>query len=62
MEADLGLAARSVDARIRYRLNLQFVRRLHENQTMVSDGASVPAEEVGVDVHRSGQLRRGRER
>ncbi len=61
-EADTRIATRFIAAAVRRGFNFQFIRRLYENQAMISDRLGITAEEVGVDIECARHLRRGRER
>ena len=61
-EADASFAPRLVNRRIRRCFNLEFVRRLHEDEPMIAHGPGVPAEEISIEVHRSREFGRRRKR
>ncbi len=56
-EADARITARLVAGCVGRSFNLQLIRRLHEDQTMISHRLGVAAEEIGVDVEGAGHLR-----
>src|ERR1700735_1340326 len=61
-KADAGFSARLVNRGIRRCFNLEFIRRLHEDQPMIAYGPGVAAEGISVEVHRSHEFGRRRKR
>ena len=61
-EAYAGLVAGLIGGSVRGGFDLELVGGLHEDQAVVADGAGIAAEQVGAEIHRAGQLRRGGER
>src|SRR5437773_10786637 len=51
-EANARFSAWFVDSSICHGFNLEFIGRLHEDQTVVAYGPRIAAEKVSVEVHR----------
>ena len=49
-EADVRIIAGLVDSGIGHRFDLEFISRLHKDQTMIAGRTSVPSKLVGVEV------------
>src|SRR5439155_734253 len=58
-EVDACFATRLVHRRIGRGLDLQFIRGLHEDQPVVSYRLRVTSKNVGIEIHRACQFRRG---
>src|ERR1700729_1338303 len=61
-KTDAGFSPRLVSRGIRRRFNLEFIRRLYEDEPMIAHGPGVAAEEISVEVHRSREFGRRRKR
>src|SRR5581483_10571665 len=57
MEGNAGVIPRLVDPRIRRGLNLQLVRRLDKDDSMIRNRLGISAEQVCIEIHHAGEIR-----